>query len=51
MTRRSPKPHNFDAMTSAWDNPAEFARELNAHYAQLRESGDLPRESLFEVSG
>ena len=32
----APKPHNFDALSRAWNNPEAFARELAAYYASLR---------------
>lgn len=35
MNRCAPKPHNFQALADAWNDPDAFARELNAYYAQL----------------
>jgi hypothetical protein len=35
----TPKPANFDELTSAWDNPERFAAELAKYYSQLEQSG------------
>ncbi|MEW1708007.1 hypothetical protein AB0230_12315 [Microbacterium sp. NPDC089190] len=32
----APKPHNFDALSRTWNDPAAFARERAAYYASLR---------------
>jgi hypothetical protein len=31
----APKPFNFDALTAAWNNPAEFEAQRRAYLAML----------------
>lgn len=38
----APAPLNLSAMSSAWDNPTAFARELSVYYTQLEASGHRP---------
>lgn len=33
----SPKPHNFDAMAAAWNNPTQFRIEVAKYHAQVRD--------------
>lgn len=35
----APKPHNFDALTFAWNNPHEFANQTALYYSQLAREG------------
>lgn len=37
--RSAPKPHNFNAMSAAWNNPAQFAIETEKYNVQLRAAG------------
>lgn len=32
----APKPHNFDALSRAWNDPIEWAKQRNAYYESLR---------------
>lgn len=38
--RGAPMPANFTALSSAWDDPTAFARELHQYYRQLETTGD-----------
>lgn len=35
----SPKPHNFDELTRAWNDPVAFARAKAVYYSQLAREG------------
>ncbi len=37
--RGAPKPHNFDAMSAAWNDPVKFAIEVAMYRAQLADQG------------
>ncbi|GAA1250784.1 hypothetical protein JOF42_002443 [Microbacterium phyllosphaerae] len=46
---KAPAPLNLKAMSSAWDDPVAFARELNRYYSQLEASGQrLPTHDWTE---
>ena len=34
----APKPHNFDAMSAAWNDPVKFALEVAKYRAQLADT-------------
>lgn len=38
----APKPTNFDAMSAAWNNPVEFAKQKAIYNAQLVDGGHPP---------
>lgn len=44
MTRIASKPTNFRALSDAWNDPAGFAREVDAYYRQLarERTDDIP---------
>ncbi|MGO3320264.1 MAG: hypothetical protein ACTIL0_07120 [Microbacterium gubbeenense] len=35
----APKPINFDALSSAWNDPIRYAAELQRYYLQLQATG------------
>ncbi len=39
---RAPRPDNYDAMTAAWDDPVEFAKQKAIYNRQLIEAGLRP---------
>ena len=38
----APKPANFDAMSAAWNDPVEFAKQKAIYNAQLVDGGHPP---------
>jgi hypothetical protein len=42
--RIRPRPANEAAMTAAWNNPDEFARQVEIYHQQLRDAGFDPLE-------
>ena len=44
----APKPVNFDALSSAWNDPIRFAAELANYYQQLQTIGHRVPDRAIE---